>query len=173
MRTSDVVILVVLVAAALGAYAWRRWHAAQLRRGLAGARSKDREAAALLGQDGYRLVAVGARARLALRQDEREHVAEVRADLLVRGRGRLYVVEVRDGPAPARIGHRQMRRRLLEYFVAFRPHGILLVDVGKGRTRKVELAVRSRSAWATGAAPWLGAAGLGALLTYCWLQWVR
>ncbi len=47
---------------------------------------------------------------------------------MARKNGRTYVVEVKSG-SQNKITNRETRRQLLEYFLAYRPYGIILFDM--------------------------------------------
>lgn len=98
----------------------------------------DDPAAALLRDRGYAVVAAAAEAEVALRVDGRGQPRRVRADYLVERGGRIYAVRLRGGSRGARVGDAAGRRLLLEFALAFRPDGVLLVDPRRGRIRTVE-----------------------------------
>lgn len=62
----------------------------------------------------------------------------MRADFIVRRRGRRYVAEVKTGKLAPRIETSSTRRQLLEYRVAFGVDGVLLVDAESSRISLVE-----------------------------------
>ena len=61
----------------------------------------------------------------------------LRADCLVVWRGQRYVAEVKTGALVASLRHGPTRRQLLEYQVAYRVAGVLLVDVLSGSIEPV------------------------------------
>ncbi len=69
--------------------------------------------------------------------DGRPVEAGLRADLLVERRGRVFVAEVKTGPA-ARPTAPDTRRQLLEYRIAFDCDGVLLVDMDAERVLRVD-----------------------------------
>ena len=143
--TSDQLALLLLAATALLA-AW------MLRLALTrnSRRSKRRnrvaqrgESAAerLLERHGYQILDRQVQAAWTFHVDGEAVEAKVRADLLVRRRGRVYVAEVKTGERAPDPKHPPTRRQLLEYCYAFDPDGLLLVDMSTRRVREVAFPV--------------------------------
>lgn len=130
--------------------------------------AREAAAAALLRGHGYAIVDVGSTAAVVTRVDGRARVRRVRADFLVTRDGKRYVARVRGGAAR----ERSLRRQLLDYVLAYRPDGVLLVDGARGRIRTVEFEaapVPDPARWWRALAPLLGFAA-GAASTYAWLR---
>ena len=53
----------------------------------------------------------------------------MRIDYLVKKRGKVYVVEVKSGEKTSYITNRETRRQMLEYYFAYQPKGILLLNM--------------------------------------------
>ena len=96
---------------------------------------------------------------------------ELRADLVVHGRGRRWVADVKTGAEAPRLTTQATRRQLLEYRVAYEVDGVLLVDMEEGVVHTVDFDLpsgatggRSNRVWAfvagvaagAGLASWLG-----------------
>ncbi|HEX6989774.1 MAG TPA: hypothetical protein VF282_09950 [Bacillota bacterium] len=166
MLWSDAVILGLLAAVGIGVYVWRRIPRHRPPRGRSEVSRRHLRAVEFLEEQGYAVRDVGPVVSLTTRVDGRAHPAEVQADLIaVQGR-RTFVVHLR-GADSRRLTARPVRRQLLEYVVAYRPDGILLVDLERRRIRRVEFLVGGEAArraahWLR----WLGAAGAGAAATY-------
>lgn len=62
----------------------------------------------------------------------------LRADYLVSSAGEWYVAEVKTGDLVASLRHGPTRRQLLEYQLAYRAQGVLLVDVLGASVLRVE-----------------------------------
>ncbi len=97
----------------------------------------EAEAAALLEARGYAIVGAQVAATYAVRVDDEETLAGVRADYVVRKGGLTFVVEVKTGAVAPRIATTATRRQLLEYRVAFDVDGVLLLDAEAGRLQAV------------------------------------
>lgn len=173
MLLSDLIVLGLLLAVGLWTYGRRLSRAGRVQRGMAEARKNYEQAAELLAERGYTLLDVGPRVVLTTRVDGRDHQTSVQADLIAGEGRRTYVVHLR-GQDGRRLTTRRLRQQLLEYVVAYRPHGVLLVDVERKRVRRVEFRVQGEAGRRIAdLARWLGAAGTGAALTYAAFRLAR
>ena len=121
------------------------WRAASLRWRLAeqSARATAGEALAekLLARAGFAVEARQVTRRWAVHVDGEAHEVTLRADFVVRRRGRRYVAEVKTGETAPAITAPATRRQLLEYRCAFAADGVLLVDAEEGRVHSVDFAL--------------------------------
>ncbi len=109
-----------------------------------GARA-EKKALRLLERAGFKLIRREAPATLTVVVDGVPQQFDVRADLLLSRKRRVYLAEIKAGEASGTIRNRATRRQLLEYALAFDVDGLLLVDVARARIRLVEFpALRSR-----------------------------
>lgn len=144
---------------------WRAKH--RTRRAL----SREREAEPLLAELGFAVVERQARRHYQLLRDGEPFEVELRADLVVHGRGRRWVADVKTGAEAPRLTTQATRRQLLEYRVAYEVDGVLLVDMEEGVVHTVDFDLpsgatggRSNRVWAfvagvaagAGLASWLG-----------------
>ena len=91
----------------------------------------------LLERHGYQILERQVQGEWTFHVDGEAVEARVRADLLVRRRGRVYVAEVKTGERAPDPTNPATRRQLLEYRYAFDPDGLLLVDMSSRRVREV------------------------------------
>ncbi len=110
-----------------------------IHRRLARASEGERRAARLLLRAGYELLGAQVPAHYALFVDGELESFEVRADYLAQRRGRRFVAEVKTGDVAPRLDTVATRRQLLEYSIAFRAAGVLLVDAENDVIHVVEL----------------------------------
>ncbi len=127
-----------LVALVLGRLVrgWRGSWRARVRAARAGAGEDD--AADMLREAGFRIVARQPRTWWAPLVDGEPHETELRADYLVEADGELLVAEVKTGAEAPRLSTAATRRQLLEYHVAFEVDGVLLVCPELGTIHRVE-----------------------------------
>lgn len=109
---------------------------ASVRRGVAG----EEAARELLRAHGFEVLGAQATCRWRFRVDGAPRAVTLRADFLVRRRGRRYVADAKTGDA-ARLTA-PTRRQLLEYRLAFEVDGVLLVDPAAGRVREIVFSLR-------------------------------
>lgn len=135
-------LLIVAIAALLvGILLARFLRGAGSRRRNRVAQDGEAEAERILSRAGYRVVERQARAVWSMRVDGEEVDVEVRADLIVRRRDRLFVAEVKTGERAPDPTHPPTRRQLLEYSLVFGADAVLLVDVPARAVRSVSFRV--------------------------------
>jgi len=106
-----------------------RWRRSRLqRRALRRAKITEEEAVSLLEEAGFRVVARQPLRRVNIMVDGKIMGFEIRPDFLLKRGNRLYVGEVKSGKETNFLFRPSIRRQLLEYFVAYRPYGVVLVD---------------------------------------------
>ena len=98
----------------------------------------EERARQLLEAEGFSVIDSQVDGQLDLRVDQASHRVDLRADPLVKRRGRRYVAEVKTGQTAPDPTHTATRRQLLEYRLAFRVDGILLVDMEAVRIYRIQ-----------------------------------
>ncbi len=139
-------LLVYLAAAllllALGAVAswWLRSLLGRWRRqGRAALAARGELAAAdLLESAGYEILGRQVRSRWLLEVDGRSLVVELRVDYLVARGGEVFVADAKTGEFATSLRHPATRRQLLEYLLAYRAQGALLLDMNGQRIHHVK-----------------------------------
>lgn len=155
-----VALLVASLGGLLALRIQRCVRAARLARRMVRARRGEHAARRLLRSLGFTIEREQAPGAMVLRVDGAVHSFALRADYLVRRRGKRYVAEVKTGQRAPDLAHAPTRRQLLEYAQAFDVDGVLLVDPEARRVR--EIAFRSkapRASWI-----WLFAFFAGAIV---------
>ena len=97
----------------------------------------EQEAEYLLEAAGYAIVERQVARSWAMAVDGENVEASVRADLLVKRNGQLFVAEVKTGRLAPDPLYPPTRRQLLEYLFVFDPDGLLVVDVESRSIREV------------------------------------
>jgi hypothetical protein len=139
-------VLFLLIGMVVG-LACSRWI---VRRRVASSRSMGRRgrerAMKILRRYGFEVLDEEVSAPGLVQIDSRLEEYTVRADALVRRKGRTYVAEFKGGPQSASITTAATRRQLLEYSCVFGTDGILLVDAHAGRIHYVRFVSASSQA---------------------------
>jgi Holliday junction resolvase-like predicted endonuclease len=105
---------------------WLRW---RIQRQHSTAKLGESEAEQLLVTAGYSIVDRQARIPLHLLFDGAPWETDIIADLIVAKDDHIFVAEVKTGRNAPDIRSASTRRQLLEYYVTYRPEGVLLVDM--------------------------------------------
>lgn|GEM_PF-281070 len=137
VTTSDIYILGIVTGVAF--LYWLLIKIDSLRRSkmVKKAKRAEKEAAKVLQREGYNIKAIQQRATVYTEVDGKEQKNLVTADYLVSKKGKTFVVEVKTGKQTARVTASRIRRQLLEYFLIFRPHGIILLDMDNKKLKHV------------------------------------
>jgi len=148
----DPVRLALLLAAAIVCGLWvgvrlarhlaarRRSRIAELRAGRAVA--GEDAATGLLRAAGYRIDALQIPTEWTIHQDGEPVTIPLRCDALVSRDGRRLVAEVKTGDQAPSLTTAATRRQLLEYAIAYRADGVLLVDPEAGAIHEIDFGDR-------------------------------
>lgn len=128
----------------------------------------DEKAADLLREEGYRVLARAAVKFIDFDIEGKVHRQKVKADLVVRQGIKKYVVEVNARDSGS-VRNADIRRRILEYKIAFAPHGIITVDMDRERMRIIKINSRR---WLNTVLALGAAAALGAVI-YLFVRYLR
>ncbi|HOC05706.1 MAG: hypothetical protein ACOX21_09530 [Bacillota bacterium] len=128
----------------------------------------DEKAAELLREEGYRVLARAAVKFIDFDIEGKVHRQKVKADLVVRRGIKKYVVEV-NAKDSGSVRNADIRRRILEYKIAFAPHGIITVDMDRERMRIIKINSRR---WLNTVLALGAAAALGAVI-YLFVRYLR
>ena len=96
----------------------------------------DVKAREILEQLGFTLEPEYARQNIRVFQDGKPLDMPVRPDLIVSKGGKSYVVNLK-GSEQDQLSYPETRRALLEYYVTYRPNGILLMDMENRRIHDI------------------------------------
>ena len=122
---------------------WLR--AKRLRKRFSKSRQAEKEAEKILRKNGYTIIDVQKSKPLLITIGDKIHRYLVRIDYLARKRGRVYVVEVKSGEKIPYITNRETRRQMLEYYLAYQPSGILLLNMKNKSISEVKFQFGSTS----------------------------
>jgi len=112
---------------------WDREH----RRRLSRAREGEDGSVALLEQSGFTIIDSQVTHEYPLWVDDDERMITLRCDHLIERDGLTYVAEVKTGEAAPDPTLAATRRQLLEYRVAYRVDGVVLVDMNRKNIARI------------------------------------
>lgn len=101
----------------------------RLKKRFSKSRQAEKEAEKILRKNGYAVIDAQKSKPLLITIGEKTHRYLVRIDYLARRKGKIYVVEVKSGEKIPYITNRETRRQMLEYYLAYQPSGILLLNM--------------------------------------------
>lgn len=113
----------------------RRW---KINKRMKKAKKGEVKAVDLLEKYGYQVLDTQKEAFYTLEIDEKPYPAKVKADFIVKKGNKTYVAEVKTGQKVSSPRNLDTRRQLLEYYLVYRPHGIILVDMESSKLRHVK-----------------------------------
>lgn len=125
------------------------------RRRVARAIQGEVEGESFVREMGYRVLAVQPEYTWQLLVDGRPARVVLRPDLLVERDGRRYVADVKTGNSAPDPLSSATRRQLLEYLLACKVHGVLVVDIEARRIRSLVFPLGGRPSSAPPTTPWL------------------
>ncbi len=131
------VILLVVAGAYLALLLQRLRQRQRRRRRSAMAQRGERRAAKLLTRSGFEILERQAPRRWTVVVDDEPHHLELRVDFLVTKDSKLYVADAKTGSLAPSLQHGATRRQLLEYLLAYRASGALLLDMEQNRILEV------------------------------------
>jgi len=132
MTVKDAFILGLLLGGIVLLYFLKAWQSSRSRKRLKRARKGEAEAVRFLEERGYTVIEAQKKKTIITWINGKPRRNRLSADYYVKKGGRTYVAEVKTGRKGIRPALAGTRRQLLEYYLAFKPHGILLVDMEKG-----------------------------------------
>ncbi|MFH1709539.1 MAG: hypothetical protein ABH860_00525 [bacterium] len=145
MTDSTIIILILssalggaVIGSALFYVAGRALLSRKMSRRVELSRFSEEEAEALMKKKGFRIIGKQKRADIITYIDGKPNLGFVQADLIVEKGGKKYVAEVKAGELVSDPTEPSTRRQLLEYKFAYKPYGILLVDMLDGTIHHID-----------------------------------
>ena len=117
----------------------------RLRKRFSKSRHAEKEAEKILKKNGYAIIDAQKSKPLLITIGDKIHRYLVRIDYLARKRGKVYVVEVKSGEKIPYVTNRETRRQMLEYYLAYQPSGILLLNMKNKSISEVKFQFKSTS----------------------------
>lgn len=141
MKPGDLFILGIIVGGFLLYNIFKILRKKRLRKRMNRARKAEGRALKFLNASGYEILDVQKRVPFVTFVDGKPYKNSIQADYVVTKDGLRYVVEVKTGEEATQVTNTQTRRQLLEYYLIYRPDGILLLDMESQVIREVNFQV--------------------------------
>ena len=101
------------------------------------AKSGEKKAIGFMEQRGYRVVELQSRKKVITEINGTAHESTIIADMIVRKGIFKYIVEVKtQGQASPTLPN--VRRQMMEYYLMYQPHGVIFLDMDRGKMRLVK-----------------------------------
>lgn len=101
------------------------------------AKRAENLAVKVLQNAGYKIVDVQKRVKVKTRIDGKDFSNTIIADMIVKKGHKTYLVEIKTGKQTEKTIPPQIRRQLLEYYLVFKPDGLILLDMEMGKLHNV------------------------------------
>ena len=101
------------------------------------AKRAESQAVNILQNAGYTIVDVQKRVKIKTKINGREFFNTIIADMIVKKGRKTFLVEIKTGKQTEKVIPPQVRRQLLEYYLVFKPDGLILLDMENGKLHNV------------------------------------
>jgi len=116
----------------------RRWN---LKKRIQKAKKSEYKAIQFIENQGYQVMDLQKESTYTLFIDNKPHMVKVKADMIVKKGNKTYVAEVKTGEKVTSPKYTDTRRQLLEYYMVYRPNGLILVDMERQKLKTVEYSI--------------------------------
>lgn len=138
----DYIGLLLLVAGIfIGIWFYKFHQKVSLHRRREKARICEKKAIDLLKKHGFDILDVQKSASYFIYVNGKPREIKVRADVIVKKGKKIYVAEVKSGKTSPSMNLPATRRQLLEYYLVYRPSGLLLVDMEQEKIKTIEYSI--------------------------------
>lgn len=137
MIKSDLLVWAVLLGIIVVLLVVKTLKKQRIKKILKRARSGEKKAIGFMEQRGYRVVELQNRKKVITEINGTAHESTIIADMVVRKGFFKYIVEVKtQGQASPTLPN--VRRQMMEYYLMFQPHGVIFLDMDRGKMRMVK-----------------------------------
>jgi len=113
----------------------------KLKKRIQKAKRREYEAISFVEKNGFDVVSLQKDAFYTLFIDNKPYKVKVKADMIVKKGNKIYVAEVKTGDMATSPKYVDTRRQLLEYYMVYRPSGLILIDMEKQKIRTIEYSI--------------------------------
>ncbi|QNB45545.1 hypothetical protein BR63_03965 [Thermanaerosceptrum fracticalcis] len=140
MNQTDIFILGILLGGFVIFYFNKLYKRLILKLRLKKARKGELAAAKYLEERGYAIIGIQEKKSITTWVDGTPYTNTLKVDFLVKKNGKSYVAEVKTGKYAIKPTLAETRRQLLEYYLAYRTSGILLLDMEHKKLHEISFA---------------------------------
>ena len=121
------------------------------------ARKAENSAVKVLQNAGYKIIDIQKRVKIKTKINGKYYSNTIIADMLVKKAGKVYLVEIKTGKQGKPISP-LIRRQLLEYYLVYRPDGLILLDMEKRKIHHISFELENT---------WKNKPFLGYIVSFC------
>ena len=118
-------------------YIIKQYKRYKIKKRLKRAKTGESKAISLLKKQGFEILELQKENYYNILVDNKPYKASVKADMIVKKRNKIYVVEVKTGKKAPSPKLPATRRQLLEYYMVYKPDGLLLVDMEQKKIKSL------------------------------------
>lgn len=141
MYKQDIFIIGLIVGGIVFYRIHKLFKASSFKRRMRKGKRAEQAAVKLLNQEGYKIVKTQETVTITTYIDGQPYKNHIRADFIVRKGLKKYVAEVKTGTTAPQASNAATRRQLLEYYLVYKPTGVILVDMEKKKIRTIEFTI--------------------------------
>ena len=141
MTKSDIFIVGIILGGLLLFLLLKCWDRIIRLRYLKRARIGETDAIKLLESEGYKIIGIQERKTIITRINGSPQKNHLTVDIIAKKKGRVYIAEVKTGKKASSPLLAGIRRQLLDYYLAYRPYGRLVVDMEKKLLHSIEFEI--------------------------------
>lgn len=136
------VFIIGLILGSIGIYYFMKYYKSFIiRKRLKKAKRGEINAIRFLEDNGYSIIGIQEKKTIITWINNQPYNNQIKVDYLVKKKGKVYIAEVKTGKLAPRPNLADTRRQLLEYYLAFGTHGIILVDMEKKKLQKISFSI--------------------------------
>ncbi|ABO49615.1 hypothetical protein Dred_1080 [Desulforamulus reducens MI-1] len=166
MLPGDLLIIGIILGVLISYYLFKKGQSYLAKKRVLKAGRAEIAARRFLESEGYTVLAVQERVPIITKVNGKPHKSHIKADLIVQKGKEIFVVDVKTGEVAQKPASPDNRRQLLEYFLVYRPNGVLVLDMDNKKLYRLEFEIDFPSPKGMNIIPYILSFCAGALLTY-------
>ncbi|SHE62870.1 Predicted endonuclease [Desulforamulus putei DSM 12395] len=165
MLPGDLLIVGIIIGAILIYNMIKMGQSYAARRRVLKAGKAEAAARRFLESEGYTILAVQERVPIVTKINGKPHKSHIQADLIVQKGNKVFVVDVKTGEVAQKPAAPENRRQLLEYFLVYRPDGVLVLDMDNQKIYRMEFQIKFPSSRGLNPLPYILSFCAGIIVT--------
>lgn len=144
MYKQDIFIIGLIVGGLLFLQVYKWFKNRSFKKRMSKGKNAEKLAAKFLIREGYTIIDTQKIITVTTYVDGQPYKNHLRADFIVKKGFKKYIAEIKTGTMAPRVTNAATRRQLLEYYLAYKPAGIILVDMEQRKIKTVRFTFGNR-----------------------------